>query len=43
MVAHIECIRDFDLLKAFGYIESVVKFDFFRTKTLITSYVRNVK
>ena len=36
-------IRHFDLLKAFGYIERVVKSDFFRKKILFISYVRNVK
>ena len=33
----------FDLLKVFGYIERVIKSDFFfRKKSLFTSYVRNV-
>ena len=33
----------FDLLKAFDYIERVIKSDFFPNKTLFTSYVGNVK
>ena len=43
LCAHMEIIRHFELLKAFGYIERDIKFDFFRKKTLFTSYVRNVK
>ena len=31
------------MLKAFGYIERVVKSDFFRKKNLFSSFVRNVK
>ena len=39
-----ELIGHFDLLKTFGYIERVIKFDFIlQKKTLFTSYVRNVK
>ena len=37
-----EQIRSFDLLKAFGYIERVVKSDFFSNKTYFTSFVRNM-
>ena len=36
-------IFDFDLLKAFGYIERVINSIFFQKKTLFTSYLRNVK
>ena len=43
LCAHMEYIRHFDLLKAFGYIERVIKFDFFRKKVFFTSYVRNMK
>ena len=34
LCAHIEYLRHFDLLKAFGYIERVVKHDFFLEKSL---------
>ena len=38
-----EQIRHFDLLKAFGYIERVLKsVFFFSEKTYYTSYVRNM-
>ena len=37
-----EYIRYLDLLKAFGYIERVVKSDFFSEKTYFISYVRNM-
>ena len=37
-----EYISHFDLLKAFHYIEIVVKSDFFFGKDLFTLYVRNV-
>ena len=40
---NMEKLRDFDLLKAFDYIERVMKFDFIFGKTLFTLYVRNVK
>ena len=40
LCAHLESIRHFDLLKAFGYIERVGKSDFFSEKTYFTSYVR---
>ena len=44
LCAHMEQIRHFALLKAFGYIEKVVKSDiFFSEKTYFTSYVRIVK
>ena len=33
---------DFDLFKAFGYIERVVKSGFFPEKTYFISYVRNM-
>ena len=36
-----ETIRYFDLMKAFGYIENVVKF-FFSEKAYFTLYVRNM-
>ena len=32
---HMELIRHFDLLKAFGYIERVIKTDFFLEKDLV--------
>ena len=35
LCAHMEYIRHFDLLKAFGYIERVIKFDFFPKKDLV--------
>ena len=38
--AHIEYIRHFDLLKAFGYIERVVKSEKTPEKNYVTSYVR---
>ena len=37
LCAHMEEIRNLDLLKAFGYIERVVKSE----KTYVTAYVRN--
>ena len=41
--AHIWCKSGIsDLLKAFGYIKTVVKSDFFRKKTYFISYVRNM-
>ena len=43
LCAHMEQIRHFDLLKAVGYIKRVMKSDFFRKRTLFTSYVHNVK
>ena len=42
MVAHITLRTYFDLLKAFGYIERVVKSDFFSEKTYFKIYVRIV-
>ena len=35
-------IQDFDLWKAFGYIDIVVKTDFFWETTYLTSYVHNM-
>ena len=37
LCSHIELIGNFDLLKAYGYIERVVKFDFFSEKTYFTN------
>ena len=39
---YMEWIRHFDLLNAFGYIERVVKFNFFSEKTYFTCCVRNI-
>ena len=38
LCAQMEEIRNFDLLKAYGYIERVVNSDFFAEMTLFTSY-----
>ena len=35
-------IRNLDMLKAFGNIERVVKFDFFAEMNYFASYVRNM-
>ena len=35
LCAHMEQIRHFDLLKAFGYIERVIKSNFFSEKDLV--------
>ena len=40
MRTHMEHIRYFDLLKAFGYIERVVKSEKNPEKNYVTSYVR---
>ena len=39
--AHISGISNFDLLKAFGYVERDVKSEFISERTYFTSYVRN--
>ena len=35
LCAHMEIIRHFDMLKAFDYIERVIKSDFFSEKDLV--------
>ena len=35
LCAHMDYNKDFDLLKAFGYIERVVEFDFFKKRPFL--------
>ena len=40
LCAHMEKIRHFDLLKAFGYIERVIKLDFFFSEKDLVYIIR---